>query len=37
MSDESDLFIGLGGGERQALVLKRANRHGLVARATGTA
>jgi hypothetical protein len=36
MSDESDLFIGLGGGERQALVLKRANRHGLVAGATGT-
>lgn len=36
MSDESDLFIGLGGGERQALVLKRANRHGLIAGATGT-
>ena len=36
MSDESDLFIGLGGGTRQALVLKRANRHGLVAGATGT-
>ncbi len=36
MSGESDLFIGLGGGERQALVLKRANRHGLIAGATGT-
>lgn len=36
MSDESDLFIGLGGDERQALVLKRANRHGLIAGATGT-
>lgn len=36
MSGEGDLFIGLGGGEPQALVLKRANRHGLVAGATGT-
>ncbi len=36
MSGEVDLFIGLGGGERQALVLKRANRHGLIAGATGT-
>jgi DNA helicase HerA-like ATPase len=36
MSVEGELFIGLGGGEPQALVLKRANRHGLVAGATGT-
>ncbi|MBX3595594.1 helicase HerA-like domain-containing protein [Sphingomonas sp.] len=34
---EGELFIGLGGdGQRQALVLKRANRHGLIAGATGT-
>jgi DNA helicase HerA-like ATPase len=32
-----DIFIGLGGGgERQALKLGRANRHGLIAGATGT-
>jgi uncharacterized protein len=32
-----DIFIGEGGdGQRQALVLKRANRHGLIAGATGT-
>jgi hypothetical protein len=30
------LFLGLGGGGPQALVLKRANRHGLIAGATGT-
>jgi DNA helicase HerA-like ATPase len=30
------LFIGKGGGGPQALVLKRANRHGLIAGATGT-
>ncbi len=36
MTGETELFIGLGGGERQALVLKRANRHGLIAGATGT-
>jgi DNA helicase HerA-like ATPase len=36
MTGETDLFIGLGGGQRQALVLKRANRHGLIAGATGT-
>jgi uncharacterized protein len=35
MSDEG-LFIGMGGGARQALNLKRANRHGLIAGATGT-
>lgn len=31
-----DIFLGLGGGERQALNLERANRHGLIAGATGT-
>ena len=30
------IYIGLGGGERQLLDLKRANRHGLIAGATGT-
>jgi DNA helicase HerA-like ATPase len=32
----ADIFIGQGGGERQAIVLRRANRHGLIAGATGT-
>ncbi|MFU7526898.1 helicase HerA-like domain-containing protein [Qipengyuania sp. ASV99] len=33
----SDIFLGLGGnGERQNLALSRANRHGLIAGATGT-
>ncbi len=33
----SDIFLGLGGnGEKQSLALSRANRHGLVAGATGT-
>ncbi|APR52418.1 DUF853 family protein [Sphingomonas koreensis] len=38
MTGETELFIGAGagGGQRQSLVLKRANRHGLVAGATGT-
>lgn len=36
MAGETELFIGLGGEQRQALVLKRANRHGLIAGATGT-
>jgi len=36
MSDETTIFIGLGNGEPQELVLRRANRHGLVAGATGT-
>ncbi len=36
MGDESGIFIGLGGGQRQLLHLKRANRHGLIAGATGT-
>lgn len=36
MSDETTIFIGLGNGQPQELVLRRANRHGLVAGATGT-
>ncbi len=40
MSDATELFIGVGaadaGAKRQSLVLKRANRHGLIAGATGT-
>jgi len=36
MSDETSIFIGLGNGQPQQLVLRRANRHGLVAGATGT-
>lgn len=36
MADESGLFIGLGGGQPQLLNFKRANRHGLIAGATGT-
>ncbi len=36
MSEASELFIGTGGGHRQVLNLKRANRHGLIAGATGT-
>jgi uncharacterized protein len=36
MSDDAGIFIGLGGGRRQVLNLKRANRHGLIAGATGT-
>ena len=35
MADDG-LFIGVGGGQRQVLNLKRANRHGLIAGATGT-
>lgn len=35
MADDG-LFIGVGGGQRQTLNLKRANRHGLIAGATGT-
>ena len=31
-----EIFIGLGGGERQVINLRRANRHGLIAGATGT-
>ena len=33
---DGGLFIGLGGGLPQILNLKRANRHGLIAGATGT-
>ncbi|MBT2188551.1 helicase HerA-like domain-containing protein [Sphingobium nicotianae] len=36
MSDETSIFIGVGGGQPQSLVLRRANRHGLIAGATGT-
>ncbi|HYG49082.1 MAG TPA: helicase HerA-like domain-containing protein [Allosphingosinicella sp.] len=36
MDDETSIFIGLGGGKPQRLVLSRANRHGLIAGATGT-
>ena len=36
MTDEPGLFIGTGGGERQILNFKRANRHGMIAGATGT-
>jgi DNA helicase HerA-like ATPase len=33
---DDGIFIGTGGGNRQVLNLKRANRHGLIAGATGT-
>ncbi len=33
---ENGIFLGLGGGEKQFLNLARANRHGLIAGATGT-
>ncbi|MCW3835261.1 DUF853 domain-containing protein [Sphingomonas canadensis] len=36
MAGETGIFIGSGGGKRIELVLRRANRHGLVAGATGT-
>jgi DNA helicase HerA-like ATPase len=36
MEDSSSIFIGLGGGKPQRLSLARANRHGLIAGATGT-
>lgn len=36
MTDAGGIFIGLGGNEPQMLNLKRANRHGLIAGATGT-
>jgi hypothetical protein len=38
MSDTTSIFIGAasGGANPQALELKRANRHGLIAGATGT-
>jgi DNA helicase HerA-like ATPase len=36
VDDETSIFIGLGGGTPQRLMLRRANRHGLIAGATGT-
>jgi uncharacterized protein len=36
MADDTGIFLGLGGGARQLINLKRANRHGLIAGATGT-
>ena len=36
MSEATEIFLGLGGDERQSLSLSRANRHGLIAGATGT-
>jgi DNA helicase HerA-like ATPase len=36
MADATEIFLGLGGDERQSLNLSRANRHGLIAGATGT-
>ena len=36
MDNDNGIFIGMGGGEPQYLNLKRANRHGLIAGATGT-
>ena len=36
MADESGVFIGVGGGKPQILNFRRANRHGLIAGATGT-
>jgi DNA helicase HerA-like ATPase len=33
---EDSIFVGLGGGQPQNLLLKRGNRHGLIAGATGT-
>jgi len=36
MADESGIFIGGAGGQPQTLNLRRANRHGLIAGATGT-
>ncbi len=36
MTDAAEIFIGTGGGQRQVIHLTRANRHGLIAGATGT-
>ncbi|MEJ6678481.1 helicase HerA-like domain-containing protein, partial [Parasphingorhabdus sp.] len=36
MTGATEIFLGLAGGERQSLNLSRANRHGLIAGATGT-
>ena len=36
MDTQQEIFLGLGGGKNQSLNLGRANRHGLIAGATGT-
>ena len=36
MNDDTSILIGMGGGREQRLLLSRANRHGLIAGATGT-
>jgi len=36
MADDTSIFIGKGGSGDERLILKRANRHGLIAGATGT-
>ncbi len=36
MTEPTDIFIGTAGTARQAITLRRANRHGLIAGATGT-
>ncbi len=36
MSETADIFIGTGGGAPQGINLRRSNRHGLIAGATGT-
>ncbi|WP_025295377.1 helicase HerA-like domain-containing protein [Sphingomonas sanxanigenens] len=36
MADAEGVFVGVGGGNRQILNFRRANRHGLIAGATGT-
>src|SRR3569623_2851532 len=36
MAGETGIFVGTGGGKRQELILRRANRHGPIAGATGT-
>src|ERR1700754_3933462 len=36
MANETGIFVGQGGGKRLELNLRRANRHGLIAGATGT-
>lgn len=35
-ANPGEIFIGMGGGQRQVVNLRRANRHGLIAGATGT-
>ena len=36
MGDDASILVGFGGGQQQRLNLRRANRHGLIAGATGT-